>query len=242
MASAATSIAVAAGQQLDVTLPAFPSGVTSANVYISATSGSETKQGNTTTGSFTKSNALAAGTALPAANTTADQWKSVVDGTTVPTTNTIAFVSANLAPNYTPYKLSYVLATPVVETVNVEGDIVANGPTQIEVTAGAIVREKVTPVLSNGAYGINDLTRSGSNFKNRAEKLIEIYKGNSPDLQKWTIATTGSPNGKVRAFISQADFDTFIDYYVTYLAFDRQSLTINPLDVDTSFFSFSMRM
>lgn len=64
-------------------------------------------------------------------------WQSVVDGKDAPT-QTLAYVSTNRAPNYTPYKLSYVLASPVTEVVTekVEGDIAINGLTQVEVGSG----------------------------------------------------------------------------------------------------------
>jgi hypothetical protein len=233
VASPSTSIAVAAGQQIDVTLPAFPLGVTSANVYISATSGSETKQGNTTTGLFTQSAALVAGTALPAANTAVDQWKSVVDGTTVPATNTIAFVSANLAPSYTPYKLSYVLAKPVAETINVEGDIVANGPTQIEVTAGVIVREKVIPILTEGVYRTAQ-DSAGGRTKYRNSSILGLQKNGQPD-PLWFFDSGSFPYGKQRALLLEGNFDPTAEYTITYLAYERQLLTVNPLDVDASF-------
>lgn len=86
-ASPSASVATTSGQEIAVTLPTFPSGVTSANVYISPTSGSETKQGNTTTTSYIQSDVLVAGANLPANNTTdaggqlisSEHFSSVVD-------------------------------------------------------------------------------------------------------------------------------------------------------------------
>ncbi|WP_046180397.1 hypothetical protein [Domibacillus tundrae] len=240
MVSPETSITTTAGQQIDITLPAFPPGVTSANIYIAQT-GNATKQGNTTTGTFAQSTALVIGSSIPAANTAVDQWKSVVDGTTNPTTNTIAFVSANLAPNYTPYKLSYVLATPVVETVNVEGDIVANGPTQIEVTAGAIVREKVTPVY-NAPSKVYEVNRDSPTFaagkaKNKVRTILGLYENSVPITSVAPVLPIGildTGNG-VRMSIPESSFNPAAEYTVTYLAYDRQLLTVNPLAVNTSF-------
>jgi len=67
------SVTIAAGQRLTVQVPAFPTNVTAADVYIGTVSGSETKQGtiNTTGGTYSQSVALAAGAALPTENTTA---------------------------------------------------------------------------------------------------------------------------------------------------------------------------
>jgi hypothetical protein len=56
-----------------VTIPALPAGVLSANIYMSTTVGTETKQGNTATTSFTLSSALVAGSALPLSNTSSIQ-------------------------------------------------------------------------------------------------------------------------------------------------------------------------
>lgn len=161
-------------------------------------------------------------------------WVSVVDGSTAPT-QTLAYVSANLAPSYTPYKLSYVLATPVIETVSVEGDIVANGPTQIEVTAGVIVREKVTPSLNAGIYRINDRREPVSSHTSyRSLKHLQVFKGSVED--SWGVnASSFLSNGLEFLSKPQAGFDPTADYYVTYLAYNRQLLTVNPLDVDTSF-------
>lgn len=69
-ASPVSSITTVAGQQIDVTIPALPARVTSANVYIGTVSGSETKQGNTTATTYSKTDTLVAGTALPTTNTT----------------------------------------------------------------------------------------------------------------------------------------------------------------------------
>lgn len=61
------SILLPLGNQLVVNVPTFPSGVTSANIYISTTSGNETKQGSTSSNTYTQSVALVAGTAQPKA-------------------------------------------------------------------------------------------------------------------------------------------------------------------------------
>jgi hypothetical protein len=63
------SITVPSGatDNLTVTVPAFPAGVTAANVYIGTTSNMETLQGtiSTSAGSYTRSTALANGAAMP---------------------------------------------------------------------------------------------------------------------------------------------------------------------------------
>lgn len=67
--SAESSVTTIAGQNVVVTIPALPFGATRADIYIGTTTGTGTLQGNTTTTSYTKSNALVAGSAFPASNT-----------------------------------------------------------------------------------------------------------------------------------------------------------------------------
>jgi hypothetical protein len=55
---------------ITVTIPSLPTNVTSANIYISTATGTETKQGSTTSTTYTQSAALATGLSLPIYNTT----------------------------------------------------------------------------------------------------------------------------------------------------------------------------
>jgi hypothetical protein len=145
-------------------------------------------------------------------------WKSLGDGTDAPT-QTLAYVSTNKAPNFTPYKLSYVLATPVVQTAQVEGDIALNGPTQVQVGSGVIVREKVVPVLNNNAYRINFGTPVAP-LKNKPAKIIRMYKNGVID-NNWifdTIVDSGA--GVVTASTAPSNFDSTAEYTVSYLLFN----------------------
>jgi hypothetical protein len=166
---------------------------------------------------------------------TTHSWKSVVDGS-APTTNTLAYVSANKAPNYTPYLLSYQLATPqtVVVTNKVEGDLSLSGLAQASVDGGVIVREKANPsyVSTTEQYYINRYNPDdGSKLNNRTLKILAIYKNGIVD-KKWTIQNNPSHSyGIERAYISKADFDTTAEYTVTYTVLDKYSLTVNPLSV-----------
>jgi len=160
-------------------------------------------------------------------------WKCIVDGTDAPT-QTLDYVKANKAPNYTPYKLSYVLATPKVEEIKSEGAISVNGLTQIEVGSGVIVREKVVPALSNGNYYINAISLSTTLLKNKTEKILSIYK-NGKNEKNATLYSSGTTNGKQGAYIKEADFDATAEYTVTYLVLDRQPFTSNPVNVSAQF-------
>ncbi|MFJ8245165.1 hypothetical protein [Peribacillus asahii] len=161
-------------------------------------------------------------------------WVSIGDGTDAPT-QTLDYVKANKAANYTPYKLSYVLATPKVEEIKSEGAISVNGLTQIEVSSGVILREKVTPVLNSGLYLINTYNQSAY-LKNRSSKILNVFK-NSKNDDLWSKFVGGSTtsNGSGWARLAQSDFDATAEYYVTYLVFDRQPFTANPVNVSAQF-------
>jgi len=168
----------------------------------------------------------------------ATAWVSIVDGTDAPT-QTLDYVKANKAPNYTPYKLSYVLANPRSEEIKSEGAISVNGLTQIEVGSGVVVREKVTPLTSSdsGFYHLNNETIGSipsNKFKNRLLKLLSVYKNNTNETAKWATKTNYA-YGLNRFELPKSDFDTTAEYTVTYLVFDRQPFTSNPVNVSAQF-------
>ncbi|WP_144508990.1 BppU family phage baseplate upper protein, partial [Bacillus mycoides] len=104
-------------------------------------------------------------------------WVSLVDGQDAPT-QTLAYVKDNKAPNYTPYKLTYQLATPKVEVVQGEGDLVVDELTQVTVDSGISVREKVNFKLDvyDKKYKANNLRLSGTVLKNKVDTVIKVYK------------------------------------------------------------------
>lgn len=165
------------------------------------------------------------------ANNKPTAWVSVVDGTDAPT-QTLDYVAANKAPNYTPYKLSYVLATPKIEEIRSEGSISVNGLTQVEVGAGVVIREKVTPYKNgNGNYSIGEANYSP--LLKKPERILKVYEENKEVLAFERLRSY--TQGKERVLIAAADFNTGANYYVTYLAFDRQPFTTNPVNVMASF-------
>jgi hypothetical protein len=161
-------------------------------------------------------------------------WVSLVDGTQ-PSTDTLAYVSANKAPNYTPYLLSYVLATPKTEVVThlVEGDLSISGLAQASVDGGVINREKATPIKhTDGRYYFNHTSVSGSLLENRLNKFVGVYKNGVIDTNFQLF--NGGNNGNQHARTTKtdgSDFDTTAEYTVSYLALDKYSLTVNPLSV-----------
>lgn len=162
-------------------------------------------------------------------------WVSIIDGTDAPT-QTLAYVAANKAANYTPYKLSYVLATPTVEEIKSEGAISVNGLTQVEVGGGVIVREKAKPTLNapQTSYWINNgVFYPEGNLKYRAERILALYKNGLRD--KAVPITSTHSNGRQLITIEKADFDTTAEYTVSYLILDRPLFTSNPVNVSAQF-------
>lgn len=165
-------------------------------------------------------------------------WKSIVDDKDAPT-QTLAYVKANKAPNYTPYKLTYQLATPRVEAVIVEGDLAVSGMTQVSVDSGVVVREKVTPVkqieASGSFYQINRNGLPNSFTKKRLLKFLTVYKNGVID-SKWNFVITSIvDNGLIKATILENDFDSTAEYTVTYLVQDKHRFTTNPFDVKATY-------
>jgi hypothetical protein len=169
------------------------------------------------------------------------------DGTTASTINTdFVELEVNLlvqtlptgyaTTSWTPYKLSYQLATTVEEVVTVEGAInLHTGGNQIEVSEGVVVREKVTPIPISTFYLIN---RDGTSvLKNKTEKILAVYKNGIVD-KKWTLDGSAPVNGKQRAVINATDFDTTAEYTVTYTIYsnDKPGYTaaLNSVQADYS--------
>jgi hypothetical protein len=161
-------------------------------------------------------------------------WRSLGDGTDAPT-QTLAYVSTIKAPNFTPYKLSYILTAP--QTINVshlvEGDIVVSGPTHVEVNSGVVVREKVTPALYSGTYFINDINLGSAYLKNKPEKILNVY-ANGQIEKGWSLVASNAV-GKQKATLPSERFNPTAEYTVTYLVLDRHLFTVNATEVKASF-------
>ncbi|NQX60446.1 hypothetical protein [Paenibacillus qinlingensis] len=146
--------------------------------------------------------------------------------TTLPTTS-------NRQGGWTPYKLTYQLATPVFEEIQVDaGMSLHEGLNQIEVGQGVVIREKANPAFNtpDSYYYVNDsaLLVSGvlvTLFKNRADRILVIYKNGKLD-NKWNIYT-GSSNvyGKTKALIHSSNYDLTATYEVSYIALDQYLLS-----------------
>ncbi|WP_144499244.1 BppU family phage baseplate upper protein [Bacillus sp. FDAARGOS_235] len=166
-------------------------------------------------------------------------WVSLVDGQDVPT-QTLAFVKVNRAPNYTPYKLTYQLVTPKIEIVQVEGDLVFDGLTQVTVDSGVVVREKANPKQFNKEYYINRGDNNAmflpTRLKNRVLRVLKVFKNGVEETRVNRYADKTSPSyGEECISIPEAIYDPSAEYTVTYLTLDKHLFTTNATDVKTSY-------
>lgn len=158
-------------------------------------------------------------------------WISVLDGKDAPL-QTLAYVKANRAPNYMPYKITYQLAAPREDNVQVEGELAAIGVTQASVDSGVVVREKLTPyyVQNENKGRLNVVSVPSSLSRYKPSNIIAIYKNNIRDLS-WTIQT-GQDKGYWRdgLRIETQNMDPTAEYTVTYLAQEKHLFTTNVID------------
>lgn len=120
-----------------------------------------------------------------------------------------------------PYRLIYELATPVQEVIQPYSDLtLEKGENSVKVYAGRIVNE-LPKILQNAVkdgYHFNtDSGMDGSNpLRYKANAFVNTFKNNVVDSYKWELNNTFLPYGKVRAYISNAHFDTTASYTVDY--------------------------
>ncbi|NBI31281.1 hypothetical protein ERL59_20355 [Chengkuizengella sp. YPA3-1-1] len=134
--------------------------------------------------------------------------------------------------DYQPYLLSYQLAEPIEEEVVVEGSVsLHEGGNHVEVGGGIVAREKANPDTPNteNVY-LNRTTVEGTLFKNKTEKILQIYRNGEID-DKWFFDTANS-YGEESAYIPIELFDPTATYEVTYIA---QNISTNPIDVTATF-------
>lgn len=171
-------------------------------------------------------------------NNTVHSWVSIVDGT-VPSQNTLEYVSTNVANGFEQYVVNFVSSFPKVTDITdkVEGSLALSGGHQIEVSSGIVVKERANPVQrpSDLFWCINfddNNTVSvpkGSQLKYRVDKILAVYKDNKLD-SGWASANTHA-FGNERLVMITERFDQTAEYTVTYLVTDRQSHTVNATDV-----------
>lgn len=142
-ASPEASIVIPAGTNTNtvtVTIPSLPAGAISANIYMSTSTGTETKQGNTATTSYTQSNTLVAGVVLPTT------WTANV-AYTVPAN--ITTILKSLLANNVDANQAHGLYMYIVPNFVLNGFAAVNGQQFLS-------DWQVQPSKNNGAQGFND--------------------------------------------------------------------------------------
>ena len=152
-------------------------------------------------------------------------WVSVVDGVTVPASQTIDYVKNNIATDYEGYRLHYKLANPEPITdanVHVHGDIwsIVPGYNYVNVDSGIVLGEVANPVFysPDSVYVINSIysTLKTSMLKNKTEDIIAVYRNEI--FETHFIKSLVDPNsyGKADGAIALALYDANAVYAVDY--------------------------
>ncbi|AMA74011.1 hypothetical protein ACH33_14970 [Aneurinibacillus sp. XH2] len=135
-----------------------------------------------------------------------------------------------------PYRLLYQLATPVEVPVTSEGEIsLHEGDNLLEVGTGVVRREHANPGLSLPRYWINANGLQSTWFKNRAEKILAVYKNEIID-KSWTIWTnTITGYGLSEAGVLTTDYDPTAAYSASYIVLDKYLYTAPLLDLQCEY-------
>lgn len=171
------------------------------------------------------------GVPVPYDGTGAKAWHFWNDnGTYGGITSTLPTTQVSINSKWQPYRLIYDLATPVEEPVPHIGSLtLQKGDNQVDVTEGRIVRERVTPVLSNGWYYVNSTVHTTSWLKHKDAQIVGVYENGEP-FNKAIITATGR-NSEIN--IKESDFNPSAVYHVDYIPLEPYKVTAhtNPIDV-----------
>ncbi len=137
---------------------------------------------------------------------------------------------------FTPYQLQYQLATPVVEVVETEGEVMLHeGLNQVTVGAGVIIREYINPIFRANYYRVNDLAQPKYTwFKHRVDDFAMFYE-NDRKMYGWRKSGDANANGRWRYLISPELYDASASHSVTYFALDRYKLGIAPQSIGCTY-------
>lgn len=156
------------------------------------------------------------------------------------TVNTAPTTFANNKASWQPYKLCYLLKTPVSEVVATAGSLTLDeGENMLVVSEGRIVREVTKPyhyktTTPDGTvynrYEIN--TRTQSSLAYNTANILQVYKNGKPDYA-WRIEYVAIA-GSVRALLEADLFDPAAVYTVTYQPLEpyRVSVPTNAITIE----------
>jgi hypothetical protein len=131
---------------------------------------------------------------------------------------------------FKPYKLDYVLSTPVEEALTSGGGGIAlqSGGNQVELLEGVVWQEVITPIVNGNSYTFNNTAKTGSTFKNKVSAIIAVYKdGVSIPFGR---TRDSFAYGLERGSIDPAQYDPASDYTATYINLDKYAYTVNAVE------------
>lgn len=154
------------------------------------------------------------------------------------TVSTAPTTFANNKASWQPYKLRYLLKTPVSEVVATAGSLTLDeGENMLVVSEGRIVREVTKPyhyktTTPDGTvynrYEINTQTQSPLAYN--TANILQVYKNGKPDYT-WRIENVAIA-GSVRALLDANLFDPTAVYTVDYIPQEKYRVSV-PTNVIT---------
>lgn len=154
------------------------------------------------------------------------------------TVSTAPTTFANNKASWQPYKLRYLLKTPVSEVVATDGSLTLDeGENMLVVSEGRIVREVTKPyhyktTTPDGTvynrYEINTQTQSPLAYN--TANILQVYKNGKPDYT-WRIENVAIA-GSVRALLDANLFDPTVVYTVDYIPHEKYRVSV-PTNVIT---------
>lgn len=150
-------------------------------------------------------------------------WVPISDITITGTRATTTLPTGPVTQNkWTPYKLTYQLATSTFEEIQVDaGMSLHEGLNQIEIGQGVVIREKVNPYNGGIVFNINDASQPSSLLRLRTNRVTAVYKNGKED-KRWKPIIVGN---LVVMQIQAADYDPTATYEVSYIALDQYLLS-----------------
>ncbi|WP_438448199.1 hypothetical protein [Gorillibacterium sp. sgz5001074] len=162
------------------------------------------------------------------------EWKAI--GGTI--TAGLSIASTLRAPGFTPYNLIYQMSVPINEPVRREGGItLQEGPNQVEMGTGIVVREKANPVQVGGhVYRINSVGWN-TPLKYRLAKFIDAYRNKVKDKTWYFVSNMVSNDGYGVGFLQNEphNYNPSAAYEVTYQALDTYKLGTAPMTISAAY-------
>lgn len=130
-----------------------------------------------------------------------------------------------------PWKLIYKLPTPIIEEVEVTGEImIQSGANTVTATQGVVRGESFNPVTDSASYYFNCVSYN-ERAKYPVVQVLQIYKNGIPD-PNWTFATSRYYNELFGdAYIPVNLFDPTAVYTADYLIKSEKTVPLDTIDI-----------